>query len=208
MNDSFRIRNFETADEPSCYGVCLKTGDNGADGTHLFSDPRILGHIFVGPYLKFEPELALVLEDEEGVCGYCIGTLNTTKFYEKFLKEWLPALRPTHPEPKGDAASWTEDQKLCHYIHHPQVYYPAQFRPWPSHLHIDLLPRAQGKGFGRRMMRILETRLEDLGSTGIHLGVSSVNDNALAFYRSLGYKPVPDASPLPEDTVYLGKLLT
>jgi len=208
MNDAFRIRNFEPADEPACYEICLKTGDNGADGTHLFFDPRVLGHIFVGPYLKYDPELALVLEDDEGVCGYCIGTLDTAKFYDRFLNEWLPALRPAHPKPTGDPKNWTEDQKLCQYIHQPNAYYPPEFKPWPSHLHIDLLPRAQGKGFGKRMMRILESRLDDLGSPGIHLGVSTVNDSALAFYRALGYKPMPDAAALPEDVLYLGKLLT
>ncbi len=207
MKEPFRIRNFESADEPACYEICLKTGDNGADGTPLYTDPRVLGHIFVGPYLRYDPELALVLEDEEGVCGYCIGTLDTAKFYDRFLKEWLPELRPTHPKPVGDESTWTEDEKLCHYIHQPNAYYPLEFKPWPSHLHIDLLRRAQGRGFGKRMMRILESRLEDLSSTGIHLGVSSVNDNALAFYRSLGYQPMPDAAPLPEDVVYLGKLL-
>lgn len=207
MNEPFRIRNYAPADEPACYEICLKTGDNGADGTHLFTDPRVLGHIFVGPYLEYDPELALVLEDNKGVCGYCVGTLDTTKFYDRFLNEWLPALRPTHDKPTGNEADWTEDQKLHHYIHHPQAYFPEAFKPWPSHLHIDMLPRAQGKGFGKRMMRILESRLDDLGSPGIHLGVSSVNDNALAFYQSLGYKPMPDASPLPEDTLYLGKLL-
>ena len=32
-----------------------------------------LGRLFVGPYLAFEPELSLVLEDARGICGYALG---------------------------------------------------------------------------------------------------------------------------------------
>ena len=63
----FNVRRCAPRDEDAVYEVCLRTGDNGQDATHLFDDPRALGHIFVGPYMKLEPELALVLEDPQGV---------------------------------------------------------------------------------------------------------------------------------------------
>ena len=47
-------------------------------GRPLFTeDPDALGRIYVGPYLKYEPDLALVLEDGEGVCGYCLGAMDS-----------------------------------------------------------------------------------------------------------------------------------
>ena len=62
-----RIRDPRPGDEQGADYVCLKTGDNGDDGEPFFGDdPDALGRIFVGPYLAFEPELALILEDGDG----------------------------------------------------------------------------------------------------------------------------------------------
>ena len=46
--------------------------------------PDALGRIFVGPYLAFEPELSLILEDEEGICGYALGAFDSRAFYARY----------------------------------------------------------------------------------------------------------------------------
>ena len=64
MNDCI-IRPAQPADQAAAYYVCLKTGDFGKDGEPFYGDdPDALGRIFVGPYLAFEPEVSLVLEDD------------------------------------------------------------------------------------------------------------------------------------------------
>src|SRR6266513_2206432 len=106
----FKIRHCEPRDEAAVYEVCLRTGDNGNDATRFFDDPKALGHIFVGPYMKLEPELALVLEDLRGVCGYVLGALDSKKFYDAYLNQWLPGILSQHPEPawaqRWCACSW------------------------------------------------------------------------------------------------------
>ena len=47
---------------------------------------------FVGPYCMLSPDLSFVLEDSEGVCGYVVGVLDSQKFYEQLIREWLPSL--------------------------------------------------------------------------------------------------------------------
>jgi len=67
---------------------------------------------------------------------------------------------------------------------------PEALRPCPSHLHIDLLPSAQGRGLGRALMqRLLETLRRD-GSDGVHLGVAAANVRAIGFYEHLGFVPL------------------
>ena len=67
------IRLARPDDRAGAYDVCLRTGDAGDDGAPVFrEDPDALGRLFVGPYLAFEPELSLVLEDDEGICGYSL----------------------------------------------------------------------------------------------------------------------------------------
>jgi ribosomal protein S18 acetylase RimI-like enzyme len=204
----FRIRPCLPADEDAAYQVCLKTGDSGDDGTLLFpEDPRALGNLFVGPYIYLEPDLAFVLEDDQGVCGYVLAALDSGDFYRRLRAEWLPHLRAQHPCPKGDPAAWTPTQRIHYEFHYPDLHYPPTFRPYPSHLHIDLLPRAQGRGQGRRMMEYEMVLLAQRGSPGVHLGLSAVNQRAYQFYRRLGFIELERVANAEAGVIYLGKRL-
>jgi len=204
----FRIRPCLPRDTAAAYEVCLQTGDSGADGTRLYrEDPQALGHLYVGPYLVLEPDLAFVLEDEAGVCGYVLAARDSARFYHRFLTEWLPPLCARFPAPQGDPATWSPVQQLYHEYHHYQVYYPESFRAYPSHLHIDLAPRAQGHGQGARMMEHLLAALVRQGSPGVHLCLSALNHRAYRFYRKLDFHELARAgTPVPE-VIYLGKRL-
>ncbi len=197
----FNIRRCEPRDEPAVYEVCLRTGNEGDDATHLFDDPKALGHIFVGPYMRLEPELAFVLEDEHGLCGYVLGALDSRKYYQQYLTKWLPEIQSQCPKPTGDPAHWTRTQKVYHEFYHPDIFLPARYESYPSHLHIDLLPRAQGRGLGREMMIVLLRELEAQGSPGVHLGMGATNARAERFYKNLGFHELARVG----GTLYLGK---
>ncbi|MBI3853166.1 MAG: GNAT family N-acetyltransferase [Verrucomicrobia bacterium] len=201
LPEGFQIRRYLPRDEDAVYEVCLKTGDSGKDGTHLYDDPKALGHIYVGPYIHLEPELAFVLEDKEGVCGYVMGVLDSKKFYQAFVDKWLPGIRQRHPEPTGDPATWTPTQKLYHQYYHPDVFCPEPYDQYPSHLHIDLMPRVQGRGLGNDMMRVLLEELAAQKTPGVHLGMAPSNARAEKFYKKLGFHELLRTS----DSLYLGK---
>lgn len=207
-DSAFRIRPCLEADMDAAYEVCLKTGDSGADGTHLYrDDPSALGHLYVGPYLVFEPDLAFVLEDGAGVCGYVLAARDSACFYQRFLTEWLPPLRARFPDPGGDPAAWTPVEQLYHEYHHYEVYYPQSFRAYPSHLHIDLLPRAQGCGQGGRLMRHQLAALERHSSPGVHLCMSAANHRAYRFYCKLRFHELARAGIGDAEVIYMGKRL-
>ncbi len=203
----FTVRLAEARDDAAAYEVCLKTGDSGADATAIYEDPRALGNIYVGPYLHLEPNLAHVLEDSQGVCGYALAALNSADFYRAYLERWLPNVRASHPEPTGDSAGWSPTERIYHEYYHPEIYYPESFHGFPSHLHIDLLPRAQGKRQGRRMMETLLYKLTRLGSPGVHLAMSIVNHRAERFYQRLGFHELARVERGSPGTLYLGKRL-
>ncbi len=186
-----RIRLADAGDRAALYRICLRTGDAGEDATPLFRDTALLGHLYVGPYAALEPEHALVLEDAEGVCGYVVGALDTGDFNARVRAQWLPGLAARYPDPAGDPAGWSPDQRAMRVLHHPETAFPLALRseltPYPSHLHIDLLPRTQGRGLGRTLLETLLDRLRRDGSAGVHLGVDERNRRAAAFYRHLGF---------------------
>src|SRR3954452_1515663 len=88
-----RIRVYRPDDLETIYEICLLIGDNGNDATPLFRERRILGDLYAGAYGRFSPELAFVAEDEQDVCGFTLGVLDTAGFEARLEREWWPALR-------------------------------------------------------------------------------------------------------------------
>lgn len=190
------IRSLRTADRDALYAICLKTGLAGADATHLYRDPEVIGHVYAGPYATLAPGTAFVVEDEEGVGGYILGVEDTYKFEKRLETEWWPPLRVRY----GDAANvprdkQTPDERMSTLIHHP-VRTPRRIsEPYPAHLHINLLPRLQGKGWGKRLIDRLLEAMREKGSRGLHLGVGTANARAVEFYRAYGFEEVERTSP-------------
>ncbi|MEN9637295.1 MAG: hypothetical protein RL077_5699 [Verrucomicrobiota bacterium] len=202
------IRTGCAADAAGGYHVCLRTGNFGQDGEPFYrDDPAALGRIYVGPYLAFEPELSLILEDGHGICGYALGALDSRHFFARYEREWRPALCAQFAAPAGDPVRWTRLQAAYHSYHHPDYFTPEPYADYPSHLHIDLLARAQGRGYGRRMLAQLLGRLEKRGSPGAHLGMSMMNTPALGFYQRLGFHELVRSGEGAGGSIYLGRSL-
>jgi ribosomal protein S18 acetylase RimI-like enzyme len=201
LPEGFQIRRYLPRDEDAVYEICLKTGDSGKDGTHLYDDPKALGHIYVGPYIHLEPELAFVVEDQQGVCGYVMGVMDSKKFYQAYVDKWLPDIRKRYPEPTGDQAGWTRTQKVFYDYYHPDVFCPEPYDQYPSHLHIDMLPRVQGRGLGIEMMQVLLKAMAARKTPGVHLGMAASNARAEKFYKKLGFHELLRTG----DSLYLGK---
>ena len=190
------IRPYRPGDLDALYQICLLTGDGGQDATSLFADPMLLGHFFAAPYGLFAPSLAFVLEDAQGVGGYILGALDTRAFEEQLERNWWPRLRARYPDPAAGVPTeqWTPDQHMAHMIHHPWRIPDELAARYPSHLHIDVLPRLQAGGYGRQMTNTLTAALRDRGSRGVHLHVPRGNQRAAGFYRHLGFTELPAAA--------------
>lgn len=207
MNECI-IRPARPNDQAGAYHVCLKTGNFGDDGEPFYrEDPDALGRVFVGPYLAFEPELSLILEDAEGICGYAFGAFDSKEFFARYEKEWRPQLCAKYPAPVGDPAKWTRVQEIYNVYHHPDYFTPEPYENFPSHLHIDLLARAQGRGFGRRMMEQVMEKLRQRKSPGAHLGLSAFNTRAFGFYQRLGFRELIRVGSGNDSCIYMGKSL-
>ena len=76
----------------------------------------------------------------------------------------------------------------------------AAFAATTIHLHIDLLPIAQGKGQGKLMMDHYITHLRNNHVTGVHLGLSIANNRAFNFYKKYGMHELERD----EDSIFMG----
>ncbi len=193
----FFLRRATSADHPALCAVCLGTGDVGKDATSREDDPELMGQIYAVPYQVLEPDLAFAIDCPEGVAGYLFGALDTASFNARLASDWYPALRRRVSDPGSDRSAWRGSDWVRHAIHHTDLGIPEALAPYPSHGHIDLLPKARGRGIGRRCMSFLEERLAAAGSPGLFLDVHPRNVEAQRFYAALGYAlvPMPTVSP-------------
>lgn len=183
----FLIRKYQKNDLEALYDVCVKTADAGEDASDLYEDPTLIGKLYAAPYALLEPELCFVLEDDAGVCGYILGAFDSELFYERFVAEWLPKVLPSYENPKGAWDDLSLDEQRIRQLYEFASEAHDNFEGYPSHLHIDLLARAQKKGQGKRLMNAFLEALREKGSVGVHLGMMENNDNAYAFYKHLGF---------------------
>jgi hypothetical protein len=137
------IRDYVSTDLNSLYAIALATGDCGSDASRQFHGAELLGHVYAAPYAIFEPELALVIEDSHGVAGYCLGALDTRVFERLLNLRWWPALQQRYPlTPVGGSHErLIGDADIIQMIHHPSRSPSWLVKAYPSHLHINLLPR-------------------------------------------------------------------
>lgn len=171
-------------DLPGVYRVCLLTGRSGSDASDLHDDPDLLGHVWAGAYLVHPDAVARVVHDDAGVAGYCVGVPDTDAF-EQWLEEvWLPPLRERHPLGSGTTPA---DRALVQRLHDAPRTDAGLLLEHPAHLHVDLLPRVQGQGWGRRVVTEVLDGLAAAGVPGVHLGVDDANTGAQVFYERLGF---------------------
>ena len=179
-----KIRRYKKTDLDSLYQICLRTGDNGKDATRCYNDKKLIGHIYSAPYAIFEPELCFILSMDSNPCGYILGTKNTIRF-QKWLKDkWYFKLQKSYSMPLDEDNS--RDANLIRQLYVQQDN-REEFKNYPAHLHIDILPNAQRRGYGRKLINAFLKELIYQKVKGVHLIVSKKNINAINFYQKVGF---------------------
>ena len=194
LGDGLFLRQATAEDHPALCLICLRTGNAGRDASWREDDPFLMGQIYAVPYQVLEPELAFVVDGQDGVVGTLFGALDTATFNRRLASRWYPALQRRIGDPGPDRTAWRGSDWVRYAIHNPDFVVPDPLTTYPSHGHIDLLPQARGRGIGRRCIGFLERRLTHAGSTGLFLDVHPLNVGAQRFYGSLGYRHVEVAT--------------
>ena len=183
------IRSFRPGDEAAVADICLKTADVGADATGVFEDDAIWAEIFVLPYVHRHPDLAFVVEADDGrVVGYIVCAPDTNAFEDWFHDEWWPERGERWPKPVREQSR--QDGTLI-YAYSRRAGAEPYAEDYPAHLHIDLLPEVQGQGWGRLLIATLVDALRERGVAGLHLAASTDNTGAIAFYPRVGFIAIP-----------------
>ena len=165
------------------------------DATGLWSSDALLPDIYLTPYTRYAPDRVLVVADDaDRPIGYLLIVPDTLAFVDWWRAELTPGFAEKYPRTAPASADGRDEQWLHDLGYEPERMIPAgvglDLERFPAHLHIDLLPEAQGQGLGRTLMRDAVARLVAEGVPGIHLAYDTANPGAAAFYDKLGWRPV------------------
>lgn len=180
------IRKSCIQDIPYIYRICLKTGASGKDATDYFNDGTMLGSYYAAPYIVHSPEDCFVIVNNGLVLGYILSTKDTNSFYKWLNDFWLPPIQKNYKT--GFLPKTEREKNLLNTIMKGAEEEKSKWiKEYPAHLHIDLLPVLQGKGAGKELMNRLFQELRKASVPGIHLGVDIENQNAIGFYKKIGF---------------------
>jgi ribosomal protein S18 acetylase RimI-like enzyme len=195
------IRPYRPSDREGVRRVCFETGYMGDPVAWQWRDRESFADLFCGWYTDHAAEDALVVMDEQGeVGGYLLGCRDTRRVpgpgrlaARHLLGRGLlvrPGTAPVLWRTLGDiAAAAVRDRRLP----------PGEVIDdrWPAHLHIDLLPAARGRGAGRELMTRWLDSLRADGIAGCHLTTWAENDDAIAFFTTMGFRREGPSHPMP-----------
>ncbi len=184
------VRRYAPRDFDAVSDICLRTAERGEDVASLYVSDDLIPDIFARPYLLLEPELAFVLEVRQRVFGYILGVSDTSRFVERYEREWLPgfATRYRHVVPPA-----TRCELMRHLGFTPRRMLIPELASYPAHLHIDILPPYRGQGHGRALIHALVGALRDRSVAGLHLSLDPDNTRARAFYDRVGFHELPSS---------------
>jgi ribosomal protein S18 acetylase RimI-like enzyme len=178
------IRRFRLEDLPRLREICVLTGAAGGDATGRWSSDDLLPDLFLEPYLTYAPDWAWVVDVGAGPVGYLVSVPDTRRFVAWWRAKWAPwfGARYTRPVPP-----YSPEEELVERGFEPQILLMPELHEFPAHLHIDLLPEAQGKGHGRALIETLVDALAGDDIPGVHLTMDPANVGARLFYARVGF---------------------
>jgi ribosomal protein S18 acetylase RimI-like enzyme len=210
---ALRIRRYEHGDHDAVYDICVRTADAGGDARGKYRSDELMPDLFAGPYVFLDPAFAFVLNDGDlndgdlndgdRAVGYVIGTPDTAAFARAYRERWIPRLADRYQVPPEPPVTPDDEMLALHY--RPERLLWPGLPQYPAHLHIDLLPGFQGKGYGRKLIDTFCAAVADAGANGVHVCVVTANTRALGFYNRIGFTRLETDAPDP--VTYLGRAL-
>ncbi|XP_050397584.1 protein O-GlcNAcase isoform X1 [Patella vulgata] len=204
----YHYRPYSSSDERSVYNICLKTCDDGMDGTEVFPENLdLIGDRYLGQFINVSPEYCFVVEDDEGVCGYALAALDSKTLYQKSNMEWKPAMCDKYPKPNKEEMT-PADEVIQSFHSDPARVPETMYSMAPSVIRLDILPnRINDVSVAKRLLACALSGLKTNGSAGVHCELNIGDKYMLDFYGKLGFFPLAGPESASEDVVYLGRLL-
>ncbi|MBN3295856.1 OGA GlcNAcase, partial [Amia calva] len=203
----YSIRPYFPKDEPSVYKICREIFNEGIDGVPFSEQPDLIGDRLVGGFLNLSPDYGFVLEDEEGICGYALGTADVKPFVKKCKMSWIPTMQEKYNKPDSEK-DLSEAEKMMLSFHEEEDGLPDSFLGnFPSLIKVDIHTKVTDPSVAKSMMGCLLSSLKANGSHGAFCEVRQSDKRMLDFYSKLGCFEVAKMEGFPKDVIIMGRSL-
>uniref|UniRef100_A0A4W4GG85 Protein O-GlcNAcase n=1 Tax=Electrophorus electricus TaxID=8005 RepID=A0A4W4GG85_ELEEL len=204
----YSIRPYFPKDESAVYKICKEIYTEGCDGIPVSEqEPDLIGDRLVGGFLTLSPDYGFVLEDEEGICGYALGTVDVKPFVKKCKMSWIPFMQEKYSKPDSEK-DLSEAEKMMLSFHEEEEGLPESFLSnFPSLIKVDIHAKVTDPSVAKSMMGCLLSSLKANGSLGAFCEVRQMDKRMLDFYSKLGCFEVAKMEGFPKDVIIMGRTL-
>ncbi|XP_051507524.1 protein O-GlcNAcase-like [Myxocyprinus asiaticus] len=204
----YTIRPYFPKDESAIYKICREMFNESCDGISFPDEsPDLIGDRFVGGFLTLSPDYGFVLEDEEGICGYALGTVDVKPFVKKCKLSWIPFMQEKYNKPDTEK-DMSEAEKMMLSFHEEEEGLPESFLSnFPSLIKVDIHAKVTDPSVAKSMMGCLLSSLKANGSHGAFCEVRQMDKRMLDFYSKLGCFEVAKMEGFPKDVIIMGRSL-
>uniref|UniRef100_A0A671SI98 Protein O-GlcNAcase n=1 Tax=Sinocyclocheilus anshuiensis TaxID=1608454 RepID=A0A671SI98_9TELE len=205
----YTLRPYFPKDESAIYKICKEMFTEGCDGIS-FSDesPDLIGDRLVGGFLTLSPDYGFVLEDEEGICGYALGTVDVKPFVKKCKMSWIPFMQEKYNKPDTEKDMSEAEKMMLSFHEEEEEGLPESFLSnFPSLIKVDIHAKVTDPSVAKSMMGCLLSSLKANGSHGAFCEVRQMDKRMLDFYSKLGCFEVAKMEGFPKDVIIMGRSL-
>ena len=168
------IRPIELDDLRDIEYVCRMTAGEKAQRDEKFGE--IISKTFSTYYVKECRETCFCLADENNkAVGYILCEPSYNRYGKIFRKKYMPLITKLSKKSGFEAFFMPIPYKLFG-------------KNYPAHMHIDILPQYQSKGYGKELLDTLFKALKEKNIKGLCLITGKSNPGAIRFYKRLGFK--------------------
>uniref|UniRef100_A0AAQ5XEV4 GH84 domain-containing protein n=1 Tax=Amphiprion ocellaris TaxID=80972 RepID=A0AAQ5XEV4_AMPOC len=204
----YSIRPYFPKDEPAVYKICKEMYCEGMEDVPFTDDdPDLIGDRLVGGLLTLSSDYGFVLEDDEGICGYALGTVDVQPFIKNCKLSWIPFMQEKYNKPDCEK-DLTEAEKMMLSFHEEEEGLPDSFLSnFPSLIKVDIHAKVTDPSVAKSMMGCLLSSLKANGSHGAFCKVRQTDKRMLDFYSKLGCFEVAKMEGFPKDVIIMGRSL-
>ncbi|XP_024280107.2 protein O-GlcNAcase isoform X1 [Oncorhynchus tshawytscha] len=204
----YSIRPCYPKDEHAVYKICREMYSEGVEELPFGGEePDLIGDRLVGGFLNLSPDYGFVLEDEEGICGYALGTVDVKPFVKKCKMSWIPSMQEKYNKPDCQK-DLSDAEKMMLSFHEEEEGLPESFLSnFPSLIKMDIHAKVIDPSVAKSMMGCLLSCLKANGSIGAFCEVRQADKRMIDFYSKLGCFEVAKMEGFPKNIIIMGRSL-
>jgi GNAT superfamily N-acetyltransferase len=206
--DTPLIRLFKPIDSSSIYRLCFETALHGKSMEPFFHDANFIGLVVTEYYMRCEPDLLFVAEEEGRVVGYLTGCRNTRRQFFLYVRKIAPKIifRFMAQGHWKRPLVWNLVFSLVRAGPEWSRLRSRIVAKYPAHCHMNLEAAFRGRGIGSLLLDVFLYRLKQIGVKGVHAASSS--EGGKAFFSKAGFStvaryPSPSLPGVPSEEVHV-----